>query len=104
MACFPGGSAEKNLPANVRDEGDLNSIPGSARSPGGGNGNPFQYPCLKNSTDRGAWGLQSTGLQRAGHERAPERAHSHVNTPVSLTHGEASSSLFFSHQILSDSL
>ena len=36
---FPGGSAVKNLSANARDEG---SIPGSERSPGVENGNPFQ--------------------------------------------------------------
>ena len=35
--------------------GDLGSVPGSGRSPGGGNGNPLQYPCLENPTDRGAW-------------------------------------------------
>ena len=36
--------------------GDLGSIPGSGRSPGGGNGNPLQYACLeKNPMDRGAW-------------------------------------------------
>ena len=34
---FPGGSAVKNLPANA---GDVGSIPGLGRSPGGGNGNP----------------------------------------------------------------
>ena len=34
-------------------------IPGSGRSPGGGNGNPLQYSCLENPTDRG--GLQSVG-------------------------------------------
>ena len=33
----------------------MRSIPGSGRSPGEGNGNPFQYPCLKNPTDKGAW-------------------------------------------------
>ena len=42
----------KNLPANA---GDVSSIPGSGRSPGGGNGNPLQYSCLGNSTDRGVW-------------------------------------------------
>ena len=42
----------KNLPAVA---GDLGSIPGSGRSPGEGNGNPLQYPCLENSMDRGAW-------------------------------------------------
>ena len=47
-----GDSAVKNLPANARHPG---SIPGLERSPGGGNGNPFQYSCLKNSMDRGSW-------------------------------------------------
>ena len=37
----------KNLPANAGDAGDLGSIPGSGRSPEGGNGNPLQYPCLE---------------------------------------------------------
>ena len=49
---FPGGSVAKNLPANAGDGG---SIPGSGRSPGGGNGNPLQYSCMKNPMDRGAW-------------------------------------------------
>ena len=39
-------------------------IPESERSPGEGNGNPLQYSCLENSIDRGAWWLQSMGLQR----------------------------------------
>jgi len=34
---------------------DLGSIPGLGRSPGEGNGNPFQYSCLGNTMDRGAW-------------------------------------------------
>ena len=42
----------KNPPANSED---LGSIPGSERSPGEGNGNPLQYACLGNPTDRGAW-------------------------------------------------
>ena len=45
----------KLLPANAGDARDLGSIPGSGRSPGGGNGNPLQYSCLENSMDRGAW-------------------------------------------------
>ena len=49
---FPGGSVVKNPPANPRD---VSSIPELGGSPGGGNGNPFQYSCLENSTDRGAW-------------------------------------------------
>ena len=35
--------------------GDTGSIPGSGRSPGGGNGNPFQYSCLENPINRGGW-------------------------------------------------
>ena len=45
----------KNLPANAGDIGDSCVIPGSGRSPGGGNGNPPQYSCLENPMDRGAW-------------------------------------------------
>ena len=49
---FPGGSVLKNSPAN---EGDLDSTPGSGKSPGGGNDYPLQYSCLGNPMDRGAW-------------------------------------------------
>ena len=42
----------KNLPSNARD---VSLIPGSGKSPGGGNVNPLQYPCLRNSMVRGAW-------------------------------------------------
>ena len=51
---FPGGSVVKNQPANAGDTGDAGVIPGSRRSPGGGNGNPLHYSCLKNLMDRGA--------------------------------------------------
>ena len=43
----------KNLPANAGDLKDAGSIPVSGRSSGGGGGNPFQYSCLENPTDRG---------------------------------------------------
>ena len=45
----------KNLPANAGEARDAALIPGSGRSPGGGNGDPFQYSCLENSMGRGAW-------------------------------------------------
>ena len=51
---FPDGSAVKNLPATAGSAKDLGSIPGSGRSPGGVNGNPLQYSCLKNPMDRRA--------------------------------------------------
>ena len=45
----------KNPPANAGDTRDEGLIPGLRRSLGGGNGNPFQYSCLGNPMDRGAW-------------------------------------------------
>ena len=45
----------KNLPANAGDIRDVGLIPGSGTSPGGRHGNPLQYSCLKNPTDRGIW-------------------------------------------------
>ena len=48
-----------NSSVNARDTGDLGSIPGLGRFPGGGNGNSLQYSSLENPVDRGAWGLQS---------------------------------------------
>ena len=44
------------------NEGDLGSIPGSERSPGEGNGNPFQYSCLENPMDRGPWWVTVHGV------------------------------------------
>ena len=52
---FPGMLVVKNLSANAGDIRDVGSIPGLGRSPGGGHGNPLQYSCLENPTDRGAW-------------------------------------------------
>ena len=49
---FLGGSVVKNPPAMLRDKG---SVPEWGRSSGEGNGNPLQYPCLRNPMDRGAW-------------------------------------------------
>ena len=47
--------AVKNPPANAGDIRDAGSISGLGRSPGGGHGNPLQYPYLENPMDRGAW-------------------------------------------------
>ena len=52
----------KNPPANARDPGNAGLIPGSGRSPGEGNGNPFQYSCLENAMDRGAWQAKIHGV------------------------------------------
>ena len=55
---FPGDSEVKNPIANG---GNAGSIPGWGRSLGEGNGNPFQYACLENPMDRGAWGATVLG-------------------------------------------
>ena len=60
---FPGGIAEKKLPANT---GDADSVPGSGGSPRGGNENPLQYSCLKNSVDRGTWWAVVHGVAKSG--------------------------------------
>ena len=52
---FPGLSVVRNLPANAGDTGEPGLIPKSARSSGGGNGNPLQDSCLGNPIDTGAW-------------------------------------------------
>ena len=57
---FPGGSEYKASACNVGDPG---SIRGLGRSPGEGNGNPLQYSCLGNPTNRGDW--RPMGLQKS---------------------------------------
>ena len=59
---FPDGSEGKASACNV---GDLGSIPGLGRSPGEGNGNPLQYSCLENPTDRGAWWATVYGVTKS---------------------------------------
>ena len=57
----------KQPPANAGDR-DMGSIPGSGRSPGGGDGNPLQYSCLENPSDSGAWRATVLRAQRAGRD------------------------------------
>ena len=58
---FPGGSMVKNPPAYA---GDADSIPGSGRCPGEGNGKPLQYSCLGHPMDRGAWWATVHGVAK----------------------------------------
>ena len=63
---LPGDSDGKESTCSV---GDLSSIPGVGRSPGGGYGNPFQYSCLENP--HGQWslaGYSPWSCKRVGHE------------------------------------
>ena len=64
---IPGGIMVKNQPANAGDARDVVLIPGLERSPGVGNGNPFQYSCLENFIDWGVWQAIAMELQRVGH-------------------------------------
>ena len=59
---FSGGSDGKESACNA---GDLGSTPGSGRSPEEGHGNPLQYSCLENPTDRGAWQATVQGISKS---------------------------------------
>ena len=61
-----GGASGEESACNAEDLRDVGSIPGSRRSPGGGNGNPLQYSYLETLTDRGAW----AGGGPRGHKEA----------------------------------
>ena len=50
---------------STRNAGDWGLIPRCGRSPGEGNGNPLQYSCLGNSTDRGAWRATVHGVAKS---------------------------------------
>ena len=62
---FPGGSVGKNL-LPMQEIGDSDSIPGSGRSLGEGNGDPLQHSCLENSMDRGDWRITDHGVPKSG--------------------------------------
>ena len=67
---FPHSSVGKESTCNA---GDLDSIPGSGRSSGEGNGYPLQYSCPENPTDGGAWWVGLVhGSQKVGHDWAME--------------------------------
>ena len=74
------------LVSNAGGAGDVGSIPGSGRSPGEGNGNPFQYSCLENPMDRGAWCATVHGVAKS---RTPLSNYSCTQklSKCSLTHG-----------------
>ena len=59
---FPGGSDSKDSVCNAGNPG---LIPGLGRSPGEGNGNPLQYPCLENLMDRRAWWAEVHGVAKS---------------------------------------
>ena len=58
----------KKSACKAGNTGDMSLIPGSGRSPGGGNGSPLQYSFLGNPKDRGAWWATVHGLTRVRHD------------------------------------
>ena len=62
MQGLPRWLCGKNPPVNA---GDVGLIPGSRRSPGGGNGNPLEFSCLKNPLDGGAWRSTVLGVEKS---------------------------------------
>ena len=79
LVFIEGGTVVKNLPTNAGDTRELGLIAGSGRSPGVGNGNPLQYSCLENPTDRGTWWAKAhevaksqTQLSTLAHKQSPE--------------------------------
>ena len=73
---FPGGASGIESTCKAGDTRDMGSIPGSGRFPGEENGNPLQYSCLGNSTDRGAWWAMICGVAESDmteHTHIPSR-------------------------------
>ena len=69
---LPGGSDSKASACNAKD---LGSIPGSEQFHGEGKGNPLQYSCPENSTDRGAWRATAHGVTEWGMTKRHTDAH-----------------------------
>ena len=65
--CFPHSSVSKESACNA---GDQDSVPGSGKSPGEGNGNPLRYSCLENPMDRGDWQATVHSIARVRHNLA----------------------------------
>ena len=57
----------KNLPDNARDARDAGSIPGSGKSPRGGNDTLLQSSCLGNLLGKGTWQATVYGVAKSGH-------------------------------------
>ena len=76
---FSDDSAGEESACNVGDTGDVSSTPGSGRSPGGGNGNPLQYSCLKNPMNRGA---SQAMVQRVAKRWTQLSTHTHTHREV----------------------
>ena len=59
------GSVGKDSACSAGDTGDVGSVLGLRRSPGGGHDNSLQYSCLENPMDRGAWWATAHGVTKS---------------------------------------
>ena len=71
---LPQWLSSRESACNAGDAWDMDSIPGSGRSTGGRHGNPLQYSCLENPTDRGAWWLHSMGCKELDTTKVTEHS------------------------------
>ena len=85
---FPGVSVIKNLPSTA---GDLASRPESGRSPGEGNGYPFQYSCLGNPMDKGDWYATILGVTKESDTTATKQQQILIRELLSEIQGSGSS-------------
>ena len=67
----------KNPPANAGDTRDMDLIPGSERSPGGGHGNLLPCSCLENAMDRGTWQATVHGAAKSWTRLKRPSMHTH---------------------------
>ena len=67
-----------NLPVKAGDIGDLGSIPGLERSPGGGHGNQLQYSCPENPVDRESWRARVHGVAKSQIQLKQRSTHTQV--------------------------
>ena len=82
---FPSGTNSKESACNVGDIRNVDSIPGSRRSPGGGHGNPLQYSCLEKLTNRWAWWSTVHRVTKSLTRLKQLNTHTHTNTHLMNT-------------------
>ena len=85
---FPGGSVGKESACSARDAGNMGSILGSERSPGGGHGNTLQYSCLENPVDKGAWQVTVHRITKSQTRLKQLSTHTHTSLEAGTYSGQ----------------
>ena len=85
-SCVLRYTVVKNLPANAGDAGGADWIPGSGRSPGGGNGNPLEHSCLKNSMDKRRLADYIWRVCKKSDTTKQLNTHTHTHTSLKIIH------------------